>query len=140
MQVKMRLLLALAALLALTGAIAAPQGETSRDVFVGLWQGVWSPTNDFRGFGAVRSITVNDDGSYTIHGDYSDLTMGVLIGKGVVDEGVLLVDDMVLNTGTEFIGMPTQYRFDAKNGTLLEELYHPDTGITHQSILHKTSR
>ena len=142
MKAKLSLLLATVLLMSLSVQAAKPQPEPELDPFIGLWEGVWDPTINFYGYMAIRSITVNHDGTYTIRGDWSDNTTGVLMGTGIVEDGVLVVDDMTQFTppsGTTYAA-PTTYTFDEENGVLREELYFPHADSTRNSILHKTSR
>jgi hypothetical protein len=136
MKAKLSLLLATFLLASLSATFAKPpEPELEEDVFIGLWEGVWDTTS---GFGAIRSITVNDDDTYTILGDWSDHTDCILRGTGTIEEDVLVVDDMTKYCTYGTYSTPTTYTFDERNGVLREE-YHYLGDILH-TILHKTSR
>ncbi len=138
MQAKLSLLVA-ALLLAIMSVAFAAKPPPEPDTFVGLWEGVWAPTYDLRGLGAVRSITVNNDDTYTIHGRW-DGHECVVMGTGVLDDDVLVADDMTEYCSYGTYSTPTTYTFDDTNDVLQEELHFSPSGDTHHTILHKTSR
>ena len=141
MQAKPSLLLATFLLVSLSAAFAKPpEPQPEEDIFLGLWEGVWAPTSDLRGLEAIRSITVNDDETYTIYGDWSDHNGCVLRGTGIIVDDVLVVDDMTQFCTTSTNSAPTTYTFDETNGVLREELYYAPDGQKIHTILHKTSR
>jgi hypothetical protein len=107
---------------------------------IGLWEGVVDPFVDVDGYGVIRSITVNQDDTYTIRGRWSEVIGCVLVGTGVMEGDELVVDDMTQFCTSGTYSMPTTYTFDEVNGTLLEELQQLSSGRTYNSILHKTSR
>ena len=139
MPTKLSLLLITVLLVSLSVEAAKPQPEPELDPFIGLWEGVWDPTIEHNGYGAIRSITVNHDDTYTIHGHWSDHTGCVLMGTGILEDDVLVVEDMTqfCNGATN---VPTTYTFDQTNGILLEELYNTPTAQTYRTTLHKTSQ
>lgn len=97
--------------------------DQRKSPFVGLWEGI-DPDD---GATQLRSITRNEDGTFSLVGRASYLNLcggtdrGVIIGTGAIEEGVFNVKTAV----TCFDGRPpvmveADYTPDRENGTLVE--------------------
>ena len=92
---------------------------------VGLWEGI-----DFDdGASHLRSIRLNEDGTFSVSGNATYFMLcdgtdrGLINGTGVVENGVLKtkVSLTCFNDGRVIEGLESQYLLDRKNGTLTEQ-------------------
>ena len=114
---------------------------TKKLYFIGLWEGI--DGND--GSEAQRSITLNNDGTFSIIGQ-EPITSGCLgergyvTGTGVLQDGVIVSYDFALfcyNGEGPFVNMYATYTADKLNRTLIEDF--PNAVQFEPMIMHKIS-
>jgi len=109
--------------------------------FVGLWQGI----DESDGSEAVRSITLNDDGTFNIIGQEPYTSgcegeRGMITATGVLTDGIIMSDNFTLTcfNGEGPFTVTATYELNKLNGTLIEDIpYISDFG---PMILHKISK
>lgn len=107
----------------LTGQSVIADNERKIPI-VGLWEGI-DPDD---GGNHLRSITRNENGTLSLIGSSTYFTMcdgtdrGVIIGTGVVENGVLKAKETLTcyNNGQTIKGLEADYVPDEENGTLTE--------------------
>ncbi len=121
----------------LTGQSVLADNEKGNP-FTGLWEGI-DPQD---GGNQLRSITHNEDGTFSLIGRDTYLStcegseLGVITGTGAIEDGVLKVKETVtcFNNGRS-VTLEASYVLDRKNGTLINLT---SLGIP-PIILHHTS-
>lgn len=97
--------------------------DEKKSYFIGLWEGI-DPDD---GASQYRSITRNEDGTFSLIGRATYLGLcggtdrGVIIGTGIVESGVLKINTTVTCfNGYQSVSVGANYTPDRKNGTLVE--------------------
>lgn len=128
-------------LAAVAGLSSMAQGATAKSPYVGLWETI----DAHDGARTARSITPNQDGTFTIlaTSDYFSTCeasngRGKLSATGVLDGDVLVASDTVIEcaNGDVFERLPDEYRYDPETDLLTQVR----VGVERPPfILHRTS-